>query len=113
MRQGLNGVFAEKGIPWVAYGDFSAIKLIPGYDGPAPDGDDWVPYEGDYRRLDVKFDDALGHAFRCALLLAGVDWMGWAGSTSSAHSDEDIEATLSGFSVAIDLLAADGLIPQA
>tara|TARA_Y100000588_G_scaffold217702_1_gene231621 strand:- start:1538 stop:2911 length:1374 start_codon:yes stop_codon:yes gene_type:complete len=113
LRQGLNGVFAEKGIPWVAYGDFSAIKLIPGYDGPAPDGDDWVPYEGDYRRLDVKFDDALGHAFRCALLLAGVDWMGWAGSTSSAHSDEDIEATLSGFSVAIDLLAADGLIPPA
>ena len=97
----------------MAYGDFSAIKLIPDYDGPAPDGDDWVPYGGDYRRLDVKFDDALGHAFRCALLLGGVDWMGWAGSTSSAHSDQDIEATLSGFAGALDLLAADGLIRRA
>jgi glutamate-1-semialdehyde 2,1-aminomutase len=113
LRQGLNALFAEKGVPWVAYGDFSAIKLIPGYQGPAPEGDDWVPYEGDYRRLDVSYDDSLGHSFRCALLLGGVDWMGWAGSTSSAHTDADIEATLSGFATAIDLLSADGLISAA
>ena len=113
LRRGLNELFAEKGVPWVAYGDFSAIKIIPGYDGPAADGDDWVPHDGDYRRLDVTFDESLGHAFRCGLLLGGVDWMGWAGSTSSAHTDEDIASTLAGFAVAIDLLAADGLISAA
>lgn len=113
VRSGLNEVFVAKGVPWVAYGDFSAIKIIPGYDGPGPDGDDWVPYGGDYRQLDVKFDEALGHAFRCSLLLNGIDWMGWAGSTSSAHTDEDVEATLVGFAAAIDLLVADGLIPAA
>ena len=40
LRRGLNELFVEKSIPWVAYGDFSAIKIIPGYDGPAADGDD-------------------------------------------------------------------------
>ena len=42
VRSGLNEVFVAKGVPWVAYGDFSAIKIIPGYDGPGPDGDDWA-----------------------------------------------------------------------
>ena len=106
-------MFVEKGVPWVAYGDFSAIKLIPGYQGPPPVGDDWVPFEGDYRRLDVSYDESLGHAFRCALLVGGVDWMGWAGSTSSAHTDADIDATVSGFAIALDLLSADGLISAA
>ncbi|MBQ15823.1 MAG: aspartate aminotransferase family protein [Planctomycetaceae bacterium] len=112
LRQGLNEVFAARGVGWVAYGDFSAIKIIPGYDGPARDGDDWIPHDGDYRRLDVKFDDDLGHAFRCALLLQGVDWMGWAGSTSAAHTDEDVDATVDAFARAIDLLVADGMIAE-
>ena len=113
LRRGLNELFVSKGIAWVAYGDFSAVKIFPGYDGPPASGDDWVPYDGDYLRLDVKFDESLGHAFRCALLLGGVDWMGWAGSTSSAHTDLDIESTVAGFGTAIDLLVADGLIRPA
>lgn len=110
LRRGLNELFASKGVPWAAYGDFSAIKIIPGYDGPSIDGDDWIPYGGDYQQLDVKFDDRLGHAFRCALLLGGVDWMGWAGSTSAVHTPEDVTATVAAFSQALDLLATDGLI---
>ncbi len=110
LRRGLNEAFAARGVGWVAYGDFSAIKIIPGYEGPACDGDDWIPYDGDYRRLDVKFDDTLGHAFRCALLLHGIDWMGWAGSTSAAHTGEDVDVTIDAFSQAIDLLVADGMI---
>jgi hypothetical protein len=39
--------------------------------------------------------------------------MGWAGSTSSAHTDLDIESTVAGFGTAIDLLVADGLIRPA
>jgi len=113
LRTELNALFAARNVPWVAYGDFSAIKIIPGYEGPAPDGEGWIPYGGDYRRLDVSYDDDLGHAFRCAMLLGGVDWMGWAGSTSSAHTEEDISATVAGFSTALDLLSADGLIQAA
>ena len=96
---------------WVAYGDFSTVKIHPEYDGPRPLADDFIPYDGDYLKLDRKFDPALSHAFRCALLLGGVDWMGWHGSTSSAHTDDDVDRTATAFESAIDLLRRAGLVP--
>ncbi len=108
LRAELNRVFAEKGSRMVAYGDFSAIKIHPAYDGPRPDSDDFIPYENDWKRLDGKFPMDLGHAFRCALLIGGVDWMGWGGSTSIAHDDDDIDRTVAAFSKTVDLLREDG-----
>lgn len=106
----LNQVFAEKGVKWVAYGDFSAIKIHPDYDGPRPDSDSFIPFDNDYRKLDRKFAPVLSHAFRCALLLNGVDWMGWGGTTTSAHTEADVDRTAEAFAKAIDLLRADGLV---
>ncbi|MBW3541373.1 MAG: aminotransferase class III-fold pyridoxal phosphate-dependent enzyme [Planctomycetes bacterium] len=110
VRSALNDVFAEKSVNWVAYGDFSTIKIHPEYDGPRPSADDFVPFGGDYLKLDRKFPPELSHAFRCALLSGGVDWMGWHGSTSSAHTEADVDRTAEAFSQAIDLLRADGLL---
>ncbi len=110
LRKALNEVFERKSVPWVAYGDFSAVKILPEYDGPRPTSDDFIPYYNDFQKLDRKIDTRLSHAFRCALLLGGVDWMGWAGSTSSAHTNADIDRTAEAFSNAIDLLRSDGLI---
>ena len=47
---------------------------------------------------------SLKHAFRCALLLGGVDWFGWSGMTSAAHTAEDLETTVAAFDKALDLL---------
>jgi len=110
LRVALNEVFERQGVGWVAYGEYSAIKIHPDYDGPRPVGDDFIPYDGDFQRLDRKFDGPLGHAVRCALLLGGIDWMGWAGSTSSVHDGDDIDRAASAFSQAIDLLRQDGLV---
>jgi glutamate-1-semialdehyde 2,1-aminomutase len=110
LRAGLNRLFEDKSLNWLAYGDFSAIKILPGYDGPRPEDDRFIPYGNDYRRLDCKFDSRLSHAFRCALILGGVDWMGWAGSTSAAHDEDDVEQTVAAFSSAIDRLRDDGLV---
>ena len=110
VRVGLNELFERKGVNWIAYGDFSTIKIHPDYDGPRPDSDAFVPFDGDYRQLDRAFDLALSHAFRCALLLGGVDWPGWAGMTSAAHRDADIDRTMGAFSDAIDLLREDGFV---
>ena len=110
LRREINALFAKTSLNWVAYGDFSAIKILPDYDGPRPDRDDFLPYGGDWRKLDRKFDAALSQAFRQALLLGGVDWMGWGGSTSAAHSEEDVERTVAGFASAIDWLRADGFV---
>ena len=111
LRVALNELFERKGVRWIAYGQFSAIKIHPEYDGPRPHGDDsFVPFGGDYLKLDRNFDERLSHAFRCALLLGGVDWMGWGGSTCAAHDDRDLDVTVAAFERAIDLLREDGLV---
>lgn len=110
LRADLNDLFRQKDVDWIAYGDFSAIKILPEYAGPRPDEDDYVPCDNRVEILDRKFDSRLSHAFRCALLLGGVDWMGWGGMTCAAHSEEDLEQTVAAFSRAIDLLRADGLV---
>jgi glutamate-1-semialdehyde 2,1-aminomutase len=110
LRAGLNGVFADQNVPWVAYGDFSTVKIHPDYTGPRPADDDFIPFGNDYLQLDRKFDPALSHSFRCALLLSGIDWMGWGGNVSAAHREIDIEQTVSGFAQAIERLKADGYV---
>lgn len=110
LRKELNELFVRKSVDWICYGDFSAVKILPEYEGPASSDDDFIPYDNDYRKLDLKFSTELSHAFRCALLLGGVDWMGWAGTTMWSHDDDDIARTVRTFDGAIDLLRVDGLI---
>ena len=110
LRAGLNELFQEKSVSWIAYGDFSLTKMLPEYDGPRPDRDDFLPYDNAFEKLDRRFDTGLSHAVRCALLLGGVDLMGWGAMPSAAHTDDDVERTVHAFSHAIDLLRADGLM---
>jgi glutamate-1-semialdehyde 2,1-aminomutase len=108
LRGMLNELFESKSARWAAYGDFSAIKIHANYAGPYSTDADFLPFDGDWRKLDEPFSRDLNHAFRCALLLGGVDWMGWGGSTSTEHSDQDLDQTVSAFDQAIDLLREDG-----
>lgn len=110
IRAGLNAVFEHKQANWVAYGDFSFVKVHPNYAGPRPDNDDFIPFENDYRQLDCKHPQDLAHAFRCAMLLGGVDFMGWHGMISAAHQADDVQKICDAMSNAIDLLRADELI---
>ncbi len=110
LRLALNELFARKNVNWVAYGEFSAVKILPEYDGPRPESDDFIPYNNDPAKLDRAFSPKLSQAYRRALLLGGVDFMGWSAMTSGAHTDEDVESAVSAFSDAVDLLRADGLI---
>jgi glutamate-1-semialdehyde aminotransferase len=111
LLRGLNALFVEKGVNWVAYGEFSGVSIVPEYDGPAATGDDFIPYQNSLEKLDRKFDPTLSHAFRCAMLLGGVDMFGgWRAMLSGAHSPEDIDRTVAACGEAIDLLRADGLL---
>jgi glutamate-1-semialdehyde 2,1-aminomutase len=111
LRQRLNQLFVEKQANWIAYGDYSTIRILPKYDGPASTSDDFIPCGNDYRRLDAKDDKQFLYAFRAALLLGGVDWFGWGGLTSAAHTQADLQQTITAFSDAIDLLRQDGWLP--
>ncbi|MBX9622540.1 MAG: aminotransferase class III-fold pyridoxal phosphate-dependent enzyme, partial [Gemmataceae bacterium] len=115
LRDGLNALFAERGWPLVAYGDFSMVRVVPGYDGPRPgpsagDADGFIPYGGDLHRLDGPRDPRPAHAMRQAMLLNGVDLWGFAGMTSCEHTPEVIDATVAAFGRAVELVRAEGLV---
>lgn len=107
LRFGLNELFQRKSVPWIAYGQFSMIHVLPNYQGPPSTSDDFVPCEADYRKLDVDHPAAFKHAFRTALLSQGVDWFGWSGMTTAAHTDQDIRQTIDAFEQALNWLTAN------
>ena len=108
MRTGLNDLFASEGIPWVAYGHFSLTHLLPNYDGPPPTSDNFIPYDGDFARIDQPIPKEIAHAFRRAAVLCGNDCMGMGMITSAAHDPSIIERALAGFAEAFQWLKRDG-----
>ncbi len=109
LRHRLNALFTSKQINWLAYGEFSTIRILTDYAGPRPERDDFIPYDNDYRKLDVEPSKPFSHAFRTALLLHGVDFFGWGGLTSAAHTEDDVEKTVAAFDHALDLLRRERL----
>lgn len=110
LRQKLNAAFAENGIDWIVYGEFSGFKFLPNYDGPRPNGDTFTPYEGDVNKLDGPKDRRLVHAFRQAMLLCGVDLPGLSGMTTAAHSEADIAHTITAVIGAMGMLREEGVV---
>ena len=96
-------MFVRRGFDWVCYGEFSGWKLLPRYDGSPPSGDDFIPYDGDLNMLDGPKDRNLVHAFRCGMLLHGVDLAGLGGMTTMAHSEADVEDTVAAVGRRVDL----------
>ena len=109
LRQRLNELFAERGDPWIAYGEFSGVKLLPAYQGPRPTSDDFVPFDGALDKLSGAKNPRLPHAFRQGMLLHGVDLPGLAMMTMAAHTDTDIEQTIAAVAGTLDLLREEGL----
>jgi glutamate-1-semialdehyde 2,1-aminomutase len=110
LRQRLNQLFAERGASWIAYGEFSMFHLLAGYQGPRPNGDDFIPYNGDLHRLDGPRNMSLTFAVRQGMLLHGVDLFGLGGMTTAAHTEADVERTVTAAAGTIDLLRQEGLI---
>ena len=109
LRRGLNRMFAERGLDWVAYGAFSVFHLLPGYSGPRPSSDDFVPYGGSLEKLDGPRGPRLRHAFRRGLLLHGVDMSGLGGLLTSEHTEEDVERTVGAVVDTLTILRAEGI----
>ncbi len=109
VRRRLNARFAEDGLDWVAYGDFSFFRLLAGYSGPRPSADDFVPYGGAFDKLDGPRNPRLAHAFRRGLLLHGVDMPGLGGMTTAAHSEEDVSRIVKAVVTTAALLRDEGI----
>jgi len=109
LRNGLNAMFEANRLPWIAYGEFSMVRVIPHYTGERPgvsqgDHDGFIPFGGDLNALDGPKDAQLSHAIRQGMLLNGVDFWGTAGMTSLAHTAADVAQTVRAMEAAIGLL---------
>jgi glutamate-1-semialdehyde 2,1-aminomutase len=109
LRRRLNELFAARGAPWLAYGAFSFVRLVPGYRGPRPAGDDFVPHGGDLEKLESPRKPALVQAFRQGMLLHGVDMIGLGAMVTSAHTPEDVERTVLAVEATLEVLREEGL----
>lgn len=104
LRKKVNDLFVKRGFDWVCYGDFSGFKLLPHYEGPAPDSDDFIPCNGAFDKLDGPKSNNLVHAFRRAMLLHGVDLPGLSGMTTAAHSEDDVEKAAQAVAGSVQML---------
>ena len=110
LRQKLNALFAP------ARPDVGLLRRVLRLQAPAritrargPTGDDFVPYGGAIDKLEGARDRRFVHAFRCAMLLNGVDLPGLGGMTTAAHTAEDVERATAAVGAALEMLRQEGL----
>ncbi len=98
LRDGMNAVLADLGVPWVVYGRHTGCHLFVN-----PEGRDLDPQAIDRGALDyraVKAASALPvvRKLRLAMRVEGVDFTPWPGGpTSAAHGPEELAVTLDAF----------------
>jgi glutamate-1-semialdehyde 2,1-aminomutase len=115
LRNELNDLFESRNWPWISYGDFSMVRVVPNYTGERPrpssgDNDGFVPFGGDVNALDGPKNMKLVYALRQAMLLNGVDWWGLAAMTTCEHSNAVIDHTVKAFETSIESAMAEGLV---
>ncbi len=109
LRSGLNAMFEANRLPWIAYGEFSMLRVIPNYTGERPAGDAFIPFGGDLNKLDGPKSAKLSHSLRQGMLLNGVDFWGTAGMTSMAHTAADVRHTVRAMEATIGQMGAEGI----
>jgi len=108
LRQAFNEVLAELGVPWAAYGTFSAVHLFTNPKGRALRPADFDPFAIPYAELKAR-QKAITHRLRIAMLLHGVDLNNWPGAVVSAVlSAQDVADTIDAFRDALRLLRREG-----
>lgn len=109
LRARMNEVIGAHGVGWCAYGEFSRVVLLTDHDCPTPGRCDFSVCGRNWRRLRA-WDARQQHLLRCAFILNGVDFPGFAGMTSSAHTEGDVEKTAQAFDSVIGMFEREGLV---
>ena len=109
LRNGFNAMFARRGFTWIAYGEFSMIRILPGFHEKHPpaetaDYGGFVPMNGEVNTLDGPKNVKHLHAIRQGMLLHGVDWWGNGGMTTCEHSEADIAQTILALEKTVEMI---------
>ena len=103
--RGLNALFEELSAPGSAWAVSSMWHLNLGYDAPRPRDVEW-----DAEEAPRGVAEELLRPLKWALFNHGVDLMGSGGMVSSAHGEEEIDATVEAFRAVVGELRAEGLL---
>ena len=113
LRNELNRMFAANDFRWIAYGDFSMVKVLPNFTGEHPKGagddDGFIPFGNDVNALDGPKNTKQVMAMRQGMLLNGVDWWGLAGMTSCEHTADDVATTVTAMRETLTAMREEGL----
>ena len=102
LRDEINSIFRTRGIPGTCYGQYSDfnINLFPDVPQAGAGLEEIVRF--DHEKLRPGAPTPIPDRFRMAMMLNGVDLPKMRGLTSSAHTDEDIERTVSAIENALE-----------
>ncbi|MCI3953547.1 MAG: aspartate aminotransferase family protein [Burkholderiales bacterium] len=111
LRQRMNEVLEEEGVPWAVYGVHSFFNI---YSNPKGDPIRSTRFDAStitVESLKARNESMLGK-LRLAMLNNGVDLKGWRGGlVSSAHSAEDVEWTVDAWRKSLRALRDEGELP--
>jgi glutamate-1-semialdehyde 2,1-aminomutase len=108
LRGRLNDLFASEGVPWAAYGTFSAFHIFTNPQQRTIDPHAFDPFDIPFSELKSNAPGAV-QKLRLAMLVNGVDLSGWPGGTISAtHGAAEIDHTMTAFKASIAMMKADG-----
>ncbi len=104
LRESLNRVASEEGVPWIVYGTFSGFHIFTNPQKLDISVADIEAGRFDYRTFKAA-ERATTNALRLGMLAHGVDIFGWPGGpTSAVHNDADLEQTVDAFRATIRLM---------
>lgn len=108
LRGAFNQVLAEAGVPWAAYGDFSAVHLFTNPRGLDIDPLNFDPFAYCYDQIKRDKSD-VSTKLRLAMVVNGVDLNGGASCMlSTAHSADDLTRTAEALGTSLAMLKDDG-----
>lgn len=98
LRAGLADVVREASLPWCVYGEYSSFHIYTNPDEDTVDAETIQAGKYDGYKLKAAASTPRVRLLRQALRTHGVDVMPWpGGSTSSVHTDQDLEQTIAAF----------------
>lgn len=109
LRRELNGAFQRAGAAGFVYGDSSTFRVVVGMERPAGDPTGWWRTVGP-AALKSGMPGPVQEALQAGMLLEGVHLFQGRGLVSTAHTESDVERTVTAFERTLRRLQSEKLI---
>ncbi|MBL8838320.1 MAG: aspartate aminotransferase family protein [Alphaproteobacteria bacterium] len=112
LRARMNEVLEDEGVNWAVYGDHSMFHIFtnPSNRAIRPTRFDATSRQADLLKADTRED--MLNKLRVAMLLHGVDLLGWRGGVmSAAHGDAEIDQTVAAWRASLRMMRDEGELP--